>query len=725
MVKKSIQLGGRTLSLETGRIAKQADGSALVQYGDTVVLVAVVSSKTRNDNADFFPLSVEYKEKLYAAGKVPGGFFKREARPSEKEILSARLIDRPIRPMFPKGYLYETQVHALVLSHDGENDGDCLGAIGASLALNISDIPFSESVASVKVGRIDGEYILNPTFAQIEKSEMELVVAGTKDSIAMVEGEAHEADEETLLGAISFGHAAIIEICKLQDEIIAELKKPTREFVLSFDDPELSEKIVAAAGDEVLAAAHIADKQERNNIRKAAAEKALAALGEEHADKAKYVSEVLDKKLKAEMRKMVLTQNRRLDGRDTTTIRPITIEMRVLPRPHGSALFTRGQTQALGVCTLGSKYDEQRIDALEGNFTKQFMLHYNFPPFSTGEVKKALSTSRREIGHGNLAERAIEAVLPAWDQFPYTIRVVSEVMESNGSSSMATVCAASLSLMDAGVPMKRAVAGIAMGLIKEGDQAAILTDILGDEDALGDMDFKVAGTREGITAFQMDIKIQGISIDLMRKALLQARDGRWFILGLMETAMPKPSEKLSDFAPKIVHVRIDQEKIGALIGPGGKNIRDLQRRTGCTLDIDDEGVVVISGIDIEGVRDAFEYVYGLTVDPEPGKVYRGKITRIVDFGAFVEILPGREGLLHISNIAHERVNKVEDYLKLGDLVEVKLLAVDAMGKMDLSRKALLPDENGVIGGTRPQTGKTHSGPPRGGRSGGGGHRDRR
>ncbi len=726
MVRKSIQLGGRTLTLETGRIAKQADGSALVQYGDTVVLVAVVSNRSRNENSDFFPLSVEYKEKSYAAGKVPGGFFKREARPSEKEVLSARLIDRPIRPMFPKGYWYETQVHALVLSHDGENDADTLGTIGASLALNISDIPFAGPVASVKVGRVEGQYVLNPTYQQLELSDIELVVAGTKDSIAMVEGESKEIDEETLLGAITFGHDAIKEVCTLQEEFIAELRKPTREFVLNFSDAELEAKIVELAGEDMLAAAHIADKQERNNIRKTAIAKAVAGLGEEHADKEKYVAEVLEKKLKVEMRRMVLETNTRLDGRNTTTIRPISIETRVLPRPHGSALFTRGQTQALGVCTLGSKYDEQKIDALEGNFTKEFMLHYNFPPFSTGETKRVMSTSRREIGHGNLAERSIKPVLPSWETFPYTIRVVSEVMESNGSSSMATVCAASLSLMDAGVPLQRPVAGIAMGLVKEGEQAAILSDILGDEDALGDMDFKVAGTRDGITAFQMDIKIQGISIDLMRKALHQARDGRAHILGLMETALPKPSEKLSDFAPKIVHVKIEQEKIGMLIGPGGKNIRDLQRRTNCTVDIDDDGTVVISGLEIEGVRDAYEFVVGLMMEPEVGKVYRGKITRIVDFGAFVEILPGREGLMHISNIAHERVNKVDDLFKVGEILEVKLLAVDSMGKMDLSRKALLPDSNGVIGGTKPQMGKTRSsGPHSGGRSGGGGHRDRR
>ncbi|MDK9701237.1 MAG: polyribonucleotide nucleotidyltransferase, partial [bacterium] len=541
--------------------------------------------------------------------------------------------------------------------------------------------------------------------------------------ITMVEGESKEVDEDTLIAAIAFGHAAIREICQLQDRLIATLKKPLREYELSFADADLEAKIAEAIGDDIVRAARTPEKQERNLIRKAAAVKAMAAIGEENADKAKFVSEVLDKKLKAEMRKRLIAENTRIDGRDPKTIRQITIETRILPRPHGSALFTRGQTQALGVCTLGSKFDEQRIDALEGNYFRRFMLHYNFPSFSTGETKRQMGPSRREIGHGNLAERSISVVLPEWDAFPYTIRVVSEVLESNGSSSMATVCAASLSLMDAGVPLKRPVAGIAMGLVKEGDQAVILSDILGDEDALGDMDFKVAGTREGITAFQMDIKIQGISLDLMRRALQQAHEGRAHILGLMETALPSASPQLSDFAPKIVRVSLDQDKIGLLIGPGGKNIRELAKRTECTVDVDDDGTVVVCGLNVDGVRDAYEHVMGLMMEPEVGKIYRGRITRIVDFGAFVEILPGREGLMHISNISHERVQRVDDVVKLGEYVEVKLLAVDPMGKMDLSRKALLPDKDGVIGGTQSSEGRTR-GPSRGGdrRPGGGGHR---
>lgn len=698
MVRKSIQLGGRTLTLETGRLAKQADGAVLVQYGDTVVLVTVVSNHERKEDADFFPLSVEYREKSYAAGKVPGGYFKREAKPSEKEILSSRLIDRPIRPLFPKGYLYETQVFAMVLSHDSENDADVLGTIGASLSFLISDIPFAESCASVRVGRVDGDLILNPVFEEIEKSDLELVIAGTKSSIIMVEGESKELEEEALIQAILFGQKAIIEICELQDQIAQECSKPIREYELAYQNDELVKQIQIVAADLIAKAAETADKTERKKVREFAKEKVLTDLAEFVTSRESYINEVLDKMLKIEMRKRVLEKNRRLDGRDTKTIRPISIEVGVLPRTHGSALFTRGQTQALGVCTLGAKFDEQRIDALEGNFTKPFMLHYNFPPFSTGETKRIVSTSRREIGHGNLAERSIKSVLPNWEEFPYTVRIVSEVLESNGSSSMASVCAASLALFDAGVPMKRSVAGIAMGLIKDEENVAVLSDILGDEDALGDMDFKVAGTSEGITAFQMDIKIQGISIDIMRTALNQAKEGRNHILNLMYESLPTPRTQLSNYAPKIVHVKIDQDKIGMLIGPGGKNIRDLSKRTGSSIEVEDDGTVVISGNDIEGVQDAYEHVAGLMMEPEPGKIYRGRITRIVDFGAFVEILPGREGLLHISNIAHERVGRVEDILKVGEVIEIKLLAVDGQGKMELSRKALIPDANGVIGG---------------------------
>jgi polyribonucleotide nucleotidyltransferase len=694
MIRKSIELAGRTLTIETGRMAKQADGAVLVQYGDTVVLVAVVASKTPSENVDFFPLQVEYRERAYAAGKIPGGFFKREGRPSEKEVLSARLTDRPIRPLFPENFRYETQVAIQILSSDKENDADLLGMMGASAALAISDIPFGGPIAAVRVGRIQGEFIVNPTFTQLTTSDMNVVIAASEEAILMVEGEATEITESDMIRALDIGHDAVKKILPLQKEMAAEIGKTKRTVPEAEVDAELVNKVREAAREKLPQALAKTKKIERHNAEDEALRGIKESLAEAYPEREGVIAETFYEIEKELVREMILKKGKRLDGRSCDDIRPISCELAVLPRTHGSALFTRGETQSLSVTTLGTKVDEQKIEGLVDETWKSYMLHYNFPPFSVGETRPFRGPSRREIGHGNLAERALKPVIPSETAFPYTIRIVSDILESNGSSSMATVCAGSLSLMDAGAPVKAAVAGIAMGLIKEGNDVRVLTDILGDEDHLGDMDFKVAGTRQGITAFQMDIKISGISSALMSEALEKARIARMKILDVMDKAMASPRPELSPFAPRIISIKIDVECIGAVIGPGGKMIREIVEKSGAEVNIEDDGTVQIASADEKACQIAKSIIEGLVAKPEEGKVYKGKITRITNFGAFVEILPNKEGLLHISEIMPHRINRVEDYLKVGEEVEVKLLKVTPDGKYELSRKVLLPKGEG-------------------------------
>jgi polyribonucleotide nucleotidyltransferase len=721
-VSKEIEIGGRKLTLETGRVAKQASGAVMVRSGDTLVLTTVVAAEEIVEGTDFIPLQVEYREKTSAAGKIPGGFMKREGKPSEKEVLSARLIDRPIRPLFPKEWRYETQVVSTVFSFDGENDGDVLGAIGASAALMISDIPFDGPIAEVRVGRIDGQYVINPPIPQLEKGDMDLTVAGTEDSIVMVEGEAKEISEAEMIGALEFAHKSIKEIVALQKDFAALVNKPKREVkaadVSSAIGGSASSREALAAEVRSLAFDRIHElnrsilkKAERSERMKAIKADVLLAIAQKHPveppigpgnqvedpllrEKQKaVVAESLHDIDREDMRRMILKESRRLDGRGFKDVRPIICEIGVLPRTHGSALFTRGETQSLTTVTLGTKLDEQMIDGLLPESTKRFMLHYNFPPFSVGEVGRMSGPGRREIGHGNLAERALKNLVPGEKEFPYTVRIVSDILESNGSSSMATVCAGSLALMDAGVPITKSVAGIAMGLVKEGDEVAIITDILGNEDHLGDMDFKVAGTRDGITAFQMDIKIRGISFEIMARALEQAKEGRHHILGIMERTIAEPRKELSQYAPRMTSIKIPVDMIGAVIGPGGKVIKNIVLQTGAEVNIEDDGTVVIAAVSGESSDKAREMIERLVEAPEVGKVYKGTVKRMMDFGVFVEFLPGKEGLLHISQIDHRRVNKVEDVFKLGDEVEVKLMEIDDMGRYNLSRKALIENPN--------------------------------
>jgi polyribonucleotide nucleotidyltransferase len=694
ILTREIEIGGRILKVILGKTARQADGAAWVQYGDTVLHVAAVSAKERREGLDFLPLTVDYREKYYAAGKIPGGFFKREGRPHEKEILAARMIDRPIRPLFPEGYAYETQVMAIVISADGENDAEVLGPIGASLALNMSDIPMNETVASVRVGLNDGQYLINPTNSQLDESRLALFIVGTLDAITMVEGYADEVSNQELIDAIFFGHEAIKKIVEFQNEIIALIKKPTRAYTLVAHDEELVAKVNSLASDEVVAICKLTDKSQRKEHTSALIDR-LVVETEATPDKLGEIKGAVKELMKHEVRSNILNHNIRIDGRCDTDIREIECEVGLLPRTHGSSLFTRGQTQALGTVTLGTKLDEQKIDNLDEDGYHKYMLHYAFPPYSTGEVKNSFGVSRREVGHGKLGERAIQAVLPDWDDFPYTVRVTSDILESNGSSSMASVCAGSLALMDAGVPLKKAVAGIAMGLIKEGDNTRILTDILGDEDHLGDMDFKVAGTRDGITSFQMDIKIKGISAELMARALTQARDARHHILDIMDRTIDRPRSSISPYAPKFITLRIPVDRIGALIGPGGKNIRSIIADTGATIDVEDDGTVRIGAVDGPSGEAARQRVEEITAVPEAGKVYSGTIKRIMDFGAFVEIIPGVEGLMHVSQIDIKRVDRVSDYFQVGDKVDVKLLKIENDGKLDLSRKVLLPGYEGT------------------------------
>lgn len=689
IVKKEKEIGGRLMSIETGRVARQANGSVLVRYGDTMILAVATCAKESRDDIDFFPLSVEYQEKTYAAGKIPGGFFKREGRPGQKEILSARLIDRPIRPLFPKNFKNETQVVVFVLSSDQENDADILGGIGASAALSISDIPFDRPIASVRVGKIEDGFVLNPTFSQLEESALNMVVSGTYDSVLMVEGESDELDEEEMVEALKFGHQYIREIIDLQRELIAEIPVTKMEVPEPEIPKGLQEKVVEFSTPRIREAIRITEKKARREQISQTRDELLETLGEEYEEYAGIIKGIFEDIEKEEVRSMILKQGARLDGRGMDDIREVTCEVSFLPRTHGSALFTRGQTQSLGTTTLGTKVDEQIIDALEGDSTKSYMLHYNFPGFSVGEAKPFRGTSRREVGHGDLAERSLRPVLPVEGSFPYTIRIVSEILESNGSSSMATVCSGSLSLMDAGVPIKCHVAGIAMGLIKEDSEVRVLTDILGDEDHLGDMDFKVAGTREGITAFQMDIKISGLTFEIMSEALKKARVARHKILDIMEKTIDRPRADISQYAPRILSTMVPVDKIGTVIGPGGKVIRGIIEQTGAKIDIDDTGLVIIASTNVEAAEKAKAMVEALVQEPEVGKQYRAVVKRIMDFGAFAEFLPGKEGLIHISELDEKRVNKVSDVVSLGDVVDVVLIKIDREGRYNLSRKEVL------------------------------------
>ncbi|NQS99044.1 MAG: polyribonucleotide nucleotidyltransferase [candidate division Zixibacteria bacterium] len=692
---KEIEIGGRKLSIEFGKVAKQANGAAWVRYGDTIVFSAVVAESKQAPDSDFFPLTVDYREKTYAAGRIPGGFFKREGRPNEKEILSARLIDRPIRPLFPDWYKCETLIMVSILSADGENDGALLGAIASSAALAVSDIPFLKPIAEVAVGRIDGEFVVNPTFAQVEQSDMKIVVAGTSDSIVMVEGECSEIPESIIVGAINFAHEQIKNIIAFIEESASETAKPKIPQPELEDLTELENIIVEIAEERVKQICDIGDKAERETAMGDLEDELLEKFAEDYPDNLADIKMFLHDLEKRRMRSDILNENRRLDGRGEEDIRNITGEVSLLPRAHGSALFTRGQTQALAATTLGSRINEQRIDSLEGDFFKRFIMHYNFPGYATGEINKRFGVSRREVGHGNLAERALKPILPSYEECPYTIRIVSEILESNGSSSMATVCAGCLSLMDAGIPIKKPVAGVAMGLVMEDDKYVILTDILGAEDHLGDMDFKIAGTRDGVTAIQMDIKIDGISADLMEEALERAKKARLSILDSMVGILAEPREKMSPYAPNILFMKVAIDKIGLVIGPSGKHIREITEKTGSQINIEDDGTIQIVSEEQRGANEARDMIIALTAEPEVGKIYEGPIVKITDFGAFVEIMPGKEGLLHISNIAHHRVNKVTDILKVGEIVKVKLLDLDSQGKMDLSRKALLERPEGA------------------------------
>jgi polyribonucleotide nucleotidyltransferase len=691
MHKVEADFHGRRLSIETGRLAKQAGGAALVQYGETVVLVTATASQSAREGIDFFPLTCDYVEKTFAAGKIPGGFFKREGRQAEKEILTSRLIDRPIRPLFPKGFVCETQVIATVLSHDRENDPDMISILGASAALTLSDIPFKEPIAAVRLGRIGNEFVVNLTQSQLPQTSLNLVVAGSRDAILMVEGGAQVLPDGLMLEALFYAHEALQPLIALQEELQKVAGKTKRVVQVPAADPALDAQVRELAEAKLREALAKTVKQERYAALDAVHTEIIEKLGGDQPERRKAVGALVDKLKKEYVRQAILKTGKRIDGRGLADVRPITCEVGVLPRTHGSALFTRGETQALAVTTLGTSSDEQKIDALTGEYYKRFMLHYNFPPYSTGEVKFLRGPGRREIGHGALAERALAPVVPDESEFPYTIRVVSEVLESNGSSSMASVCGGSLSMMQAGVPVKAAVAGVAMGLIKEGDDVAVLSDILGDEDHLGDMDFKVAGTRDGVTALQMDNKIGGVTREVMQQALEQARTSRLHILDIMDGALKAPAPELSVHAPRIVTIKIKQDRIRDLIGPGGKTIRGIVEDTGCKIDVQDDGTVLVASADGEAMKRALEWIRSLTAEAEIGKIYRGTVRRIVDFGAFVEIMPGTDGLVHISQLANERVRAVSDVLKEGDVIDVKVLEIDKSGKIRLSRKEALKD----------------------------------
>jgi polyribonucleotide nucleotidyltransferase len=690
MVEKlQINFAGRPFSVETGKVARQANGSVLVQYGETVVLVTAVTADKKREGLDFVPLTVNYQEMTYAAGRIPGGFFKREGRPSDHETLISRFIDRPLRPLFPKGFQNEVQIISTVLSADQDNDPSILGMIGASAALSLSNIPFDGPIAGAKVGRIDGEYVLNPTHDESEMSDIDLFVAGSEDAIIMVEGSAKEVKEREILEAILFGHQSLKPVIELQNQLKLASGMIPKEFELQKPEEAIYEKVETIAQERLREAFYIKEKTNRRERLEEILQWTLQEYGVEDAYSQKIVKNVLEEINRRLVRRLILEEKKRIDGRSLSEIRPISCEVGILPRTHGSALFTRGETQVLAVVTFGTSEDEQKINSLTGETYKSFMLHYNFPPFSVGEVSPLRSPSRREIGHGALAERAILPVLPSNENFPYTIRIVSEVLESNGSSSMATVCGASLSLMDAGVPIKAPVAGIAMGLILEKEEVAVLSDILGDEDHFGDMDFKVAGTAEGVTAIQMDIKIRGVSKEIMGRVLDQAREGRLHILEKMKETISEPRKDLSRHAPRIITLQVKQEKIRDIIGPGGKNIRSIVDQTGVKVDVEDSGLVKLASPNYEAIEKAIYMIKRLTQEVEVGSLYTGKVKRILGFGAIVELFPGTDGLVHISQLAETHVKEVSDVLKEGDEVLVKVLDIDPQGRIRLSRKAAL------------------------------------
>ncbi|MGC9518667.1 MAG: polyribonucleotide nucleotidyltransferase [Desulfuromonadaceae bacterium] len=690
--KVEIEFNGKPLTIETGKMARQADGATVVTYGETKILCTAVSARTMRPGQDFFPLVVNYQEKFYASGKIPGSFFRRERGATERETLICRLIDRPMRPLFPKGYMNETQIMPTVISADCMNDPDTLSILAASAAVTVSDIPFAGPIAAVRVGRVEGEFIANPTIEQMEQSDIEIVVAGSRDAIMMVEGEADLVSEDEMLEAVFFGHRSIQPLIDMQEELQAKVGVTKREFAEPEVDAELEAKVTEACEAQIAEAVKIREKQERYAALSSNRERIQEMFADEYPEREGEISAIIAGVEKRVVRRMIIQDKIRIDGRDMNTIRPITSEVGILPRAHGSALFTRGETQALVTTTLGTASDEQRIDNIQGMDFKKFMLHYNFPPFCVGETSMRLFPGRREIGHGMLAERSVSKILPAFDDFPYTIRIVSDILESNGSSSMASVCGASLSLMDAGVPVKKPVAGIAMGLVKEGDEIAVLSDILGDEDHLGDMDFKVTGTEDGIAALQMDIKIDGVTRDIMHTALEQAREGRLHILGKMAEAISEARGDLSPYAPRITTVYVKPEQVRTVIGAGGKTVRGIIEATGCGIDIEDDGRINISSADGAAAAEAARLISELTQEAEVGRIYDGTVKKIMDFGAFVEIFAGTDGLVHVSELAKERVRNVTDVLNEGDKVRVKCIGVDRQGKIKLSRKEALADD---------------------------------
>jgi polyribonucleotide nucleotidyltransferase len=691
------EINGQPVSFETGKVAKQAEGAVVVRHGGTVVLATCVAAKTTKETQDFFPLTVEYRERAYAGGRIPGGYFKREGRPAEHEILTSRLIDRPIRPLFPKGFRNEVQIICLTISADGQNEADLLAMNGASAALCLSGIPFEGPVGAVRVGLVDGKLVANPTIPQQLQSGLDLVIAGTEDAVLMVEAGAKEVAEDTMVDAIAFGHAECRKLARLQRELAQRAGKPRWAFdPEAGSDRELEVRIRQVLGDRLSAVLAVHEKQARAEAGQKLFEDVCRTLALDEAKQA-AAREIFEALEASEVRRLIVERGVRVDGRKVSEIRPISIDMAYLPRAHGSSLFTRGETQALVSATLGTRADEQKIELLEGETFRHFMLHYNFPSFSVGEVRRFGSPNRREIGHGALAERAVGALLPSKEEFPYTIRIVSEILESNGSSSMATVCGASLALMDAGVPLKAHVAGIAMGLVKEGDRFGILTDIMGTEDHYGDMDFKVAGTEKGVTALQMDIKITGVSLEIMREALRQAREARFFVLAKMREAIEKPRPELSPYAPRFITIKIRPEKIREIIGPGGKVVRGIQEQTGTKIDIEDDGRVTVFAPDSDAVQRAIGMIQDICREVELDRIYVGKVKKIVEFGAFVEVIPNTEGLLHISQIAETRIRSVQDVLTEGDEVAVKVIEIDGSGKMRLSRKIALREQPALAG----------------------------
>jgi polyribonucleotide nucleotidyltransferase len=696
-VREGVNFGGKELTIETGRMAKQADGAVVVTYGDTMVLVTAVAASNIRPGVDFMPLTVDYLEKTSAAGRIPGGYFKREGRMTEVEVLTSRIIDRPSRPLFPKGWRFDTQVIAMVVSSDRQNCSDVLAMVGASCALHISDIPWAGPYAGVRVARIDGQFVVNPTFAQRETAELDLVVAANRDAIVMVEGSCAEVSEEIIVDALMFAHAQAQPLLDLQEKLRAAVGKPKREFTPPQKDPAIVSRVAQLANEKIGAAMAIRDKHERYGALDAAGAQTVEALLPEFPERGGEIKEAYESAKKKHLRELVLDTQRRIDGRGTADIRAITCEVGVLPRPHGSSLFTRGETQALVTVTLGTSQDTQHIEGITGDIEKRFLLHYNFPPFSTGETKPLRGASRRETGHGHLAERALARILPPEKDFPYVVRIVSEILESNGSSSMASVCGGTLSLMDAGVPIKTPVAGIAMGLIKEGDRVAVLSDILGDEDHLGDMDFKICGTKAGVTAVQMDIKIQGLTREILDTALRQAKDGRFHILGKMNEALSAPRPEMSVYAPRIHTLRVKPDQIREIIGPGGKTIRGITAQTGVAIEVQDDGTVLIASPDGIAVKKAIDIIKGLTTEPEVGEFYLGVVKRLAEFGAFVEILPGTDGLVHISELDEKRVRTVQDICKEGDEMLVKVIGIDrATGKIRLSRRETIGKTPDVV-----------------------------